>query len=449
MAFFALLIALSAAFSGSETALTSMTKLRVKRLMTDEEGRYDVLHQWLEHPRRYLTTILIGNNVVNVGASILAAALTERIMRRAGVTDNSAYASAVAFLAVTFFLLTFGEILPKNYCKEHAPKISLAAIRPLDILHRFIRPFVSLFVMLSNLMIRATGGTTIRGVPVMTEDEVRSLINVSGREGVLEEDEREMINSIIDFGDTVVHEIMTPRVDIKGLDIEAHGLEDARRVVVDSGHSRIPVYEHDLDQVAGILYAKDLLSATSDPGKPPALGDLLRPCMFVPNGKRVSDLLQSFRSDKTHIAIVVDEYGGTAGIVTIEDVLEEIVGDIQDEYDSEQPMFRVAEDGAIIADAKVDLDDLESEFGIQLILPELEFEFETLGGFVTSFLGDVPSQGDEFTFEDLTITILESDARKVDRVRIVKEEVVEESEPSVPDGEQPESNGEGSKTLES
>lgn len=415
---FFLLLVLSASFSGAETALTSMTKLRVKRLFTEGDSRYGKLELWLLNPRRYLTTILIGNNVVNVAVSILASLLARGYLQAFGLPDSSATASAAAFLVVTFFLLTFGEIVPKNYCKEHAVDISLLVIHPLEWTYRLLKPFVVFFVFISSIVIRMTGGKTIRELPLLTEDEIRTLIEVSEREGVLEQGEREMIHSIIDFGDRLVQEIMTPRVDIKALDAEDQTLEDARRVVVESGHSRILVYKHDLDQSLGILYAKDLLVERDEPGDGAILQSLLRPCMVVPKGKRVNDLLQAFRSEKTHIAVVVDEYGCTAGIVTIEDVLEEIVGDIQDEFDSEQPPYEVQPDGAILLDAKINLDELESELGIKLELPEMEFE--TLGGFITSHLGEVPEVGAEFTFEAYSFTILAGDIRKIDRVRMLE-----------------------------
>ncbi len=432
---FAVLIALSAFFSGSETALTSMTKLRVKRLFGEDGGHYARLELWLQNPRRYLTTILIGNNVVNVAAAILASALTEKLLLMVDVGHVDAFASGLAFCVVTFLLLTFGEIIPKNYCKEHAPMIAQNAIRPLDVLYRFLRPFVVVFVGISNFVIRITGGAAIHEVPVLTEDEIRHLIEVSEREGVIEEDEREMIHSIIDFGDTFVQQVMVPRVDIHGLDIETDGVEDARKMAVETGHSRLPVFKHDLDEIIGVLYAKDLLLTNGDKEKK-ELKDLVRPSMYVPKGKRVSDLLQAFRQDRTHMAIVVDEYGCTAGLVTIEDVLEEIVGDIQDEYDSEQPPFQVSPDGAIITDAKADLDDLEEEFDIQLQLPE--GEFGTVGGFVTSYLGYVPLTGESFTFENYEITILEADTRKVDRVSIHVLEIPQESDE---DGNHSESSG--------
>lgn len=413
---FCICLLVSAFFSGSETALTSMSKLRVKRLFSEGEGAYQKLEPWLKEPNRFLATILIGNNFVNILASVIAAHLCELILLEwFQVTNAVAYGSAMAVAITTFLLLVFGEIVPKTFSKEHAVSISLKVIGPLDTMYKILRPFIGFFVWISNLIIRLTGGREIREVPLLTEDDVRTLIELSEKEGVLEEDEREMIHSIIDFGETYAKEIMTPRVDIQAIQVNL-GLEEVRREAICKGHSRIPVYEENLDQIVGILFVKDLLRVENGDRETFNLRNIVRPALFVPKSKKVDDLLQTFQTEKNHMAIVVDEYGLTAGLVTIEDVLEEIVGDIQDEYDQELPDYEIQNDGSILADAKIDLDILSEVLSIEFP----EEDVETLGGFISSLLGEVPPAGEKVEFKNHQFIVLESDERKIRRVKIVK-----------------------------
>ena len=410
-----------------------MTKLRVKSLFSEGDSSYRKLESWLQDPNRYLVTILVGNNIVNVGASILASSIFTRLLATAGWSHTEALGGGLAFGTVTFLLLVFGEITPKTFAKQHAVRISQMVIRPLDVLSRALSPFIIVFLALSNAIIRVMGGETVKKVPLVTAEDVRTLIEVSEKEGLLEQEEREMIHSLIDFGETVVREIMTPRVDIQALEISTR-FEEVRKAVVEGGHSRIPVYEGDIDSVVGVLHAKGLLAFLNDSERQWALRDILRPTLFVPKNKKVSDLLQTFRRKRTHLAIVVDEYGCTAGLVTIEDVLEEIVGEIHDEYDQEPPEYQVGRNGEIIANAKVDVDLLKEEFDIDLSLPDSEFE--TLGGFITTYLGDLPAVGDVIRYGSVEMTILEADDRRIEQVKIVRKPSAEPREAeSTEDGE--------------
>lgn len=410
---FAVCLLISAFLSGSETALTSMSKLRVKRMFQEGEDAYKKLEPWLKDPNRFLATILVGNNFVNILASVVSADLFARILDIFfNISHAVAIASTLAVAASTFLLLIFGEIVPKTYSKEHAVRISNAVIGPLDLIYRMLRPLIRFFLVISNGIIRLFGGHTIKELPLLTEDDFRTLIEVSEKEGILEEDEREMIHSIIDFGETCVKEIMTPRVDFQVIDSRL-SLEEVRREAIDRGHSRIPVYEGNIDNIIGVLYVKDLLKIRGDESSF-KLQDILRPTLFVPEMKKVDDLLRKFQSEKNHLAMVVDEYGTIEGLVTIEDVLEEIVGEIQDEYDTEEPDFEQLNDGTIIASAKADLDDLEEVL-------DLEFpqnDVETLGGFISTIVGTVPAVGEHITYEDLTFTILDADERRINKVKI-------------------------------
>lgn len=410
---FAICLTISAYFSAAETALTSMSKLRIKRLFGENEESYHKLEVWLNEPNRFLATILVGNNFVNTLSAVLAAHICDYLLVEwFNITNPFAIGSAVAVGFTTFMLLVFGEIIPKTYSKEHAVMISLRVIGPLDKIYRLLSPLIGLFVFIANLFIRLTGAPKIKEVPLLTEDDVRTLIELGEKEGVLEEEEREMIHSIIDFGDTLVREIMTPRVDFHVIPASLT-YDEVRKEAVSSGHSRIPVYEEDPDEIIGILYVKDLLKEENESPNFD-LRKMLRPVLFVPKSKKVIDLLDTFRHAKTHIAVVVDEYGVTAGLVTIEDVLEEIVGDIQDEYDMEPPEYENQPDGSILADAKINLNLLTEILDLQFP----EDDAESLGGFMIGVLGDVPPAGTKVEYKEYVFTVLESDERRIQRVKI-------------------------------
>jgi len=420
-------LVMSAIFSSAETALTSMSKIRVKRLFVEGEDQYKKLEPWLKDPNRFLVTILVGNNFVNILASVIAANICERVLLDYfQFTSAQALGSALAVAVTTFVLLVFGEIVPKTYSREHASRISLLAVGPLEWLYRLLRPFIGMFLFLSSSIIRLLGGQAIKEVPLLTEEDIRTLIEVSEKEGVLEEEEREMIHSIIEFGDTLVKEIMTPRVDVQAIPADVT-LEEARDEAIHQGHSRIPVYENNIDRIVGILYVKDLLRVMNDT-HPFNLREILRPALFVPKTKRVSDLLETFKKKKNHIAMVVDEYGLTAGLVTIEDVLEEIVGDIQDEYDQEPPEYEIQPDGTYIADAKINLDILSEVLGIDFP----EEDVETLGGFLSSQQGDVPRVGEEIEFKGHRFTVLDSNELRINRVKIARIEPEPDASAPVP-----------------
>ncbi len=410
---FCLCLLASGLLSGSETALTSMSKLRIKRLFNEEDDSFRKLEPWLHEPNRFLITILVGNNFINILASVLAAHLSEVYLESLGFSESVAFSSAVAVAVTTFLLLVFGEILPKIFCKEHAVKVSLHAIGPLDFLSKIIHPVSIFFIFLSNAVLKIFGGNTIQEVPLLTEDDVKTLIEVSEREGVLEPHETEMIASIIEFDERPVKEIMTPRVDFKAIPLNMP-VSEVIEEAIKYGHSRIPVYENDLDHIVGILYVKDLLRVEFRE-KDIALDKIIRPAIYIPHTKKMDEVLKMFRLKRTHIAIVVDEYGTTDGLVTIEDLLEEIVGDIQDEYDLEEPEYEIKDNQTIMADAKIDLDDLAR-------ILEVEFpaaDVETLGGFISQLIGRVPRKGEQVEYENLRFSILDSDERKISKVKIM------------------------------
>ncbi len=254
--------------------------------------------------------------------------------------------------------------------------------------------------------------------PTITEDEFKILVNVGQEEGVFDESESEMINSIFEFDETVVKAIMVPRIDIVAVDVE-DPINEALRLIVDGGHSRIPAYEESIDNIVGILYAKDIFEYLDDDFNELKVKELIRPAYYIPETKKVSDLLNELRSKKVHMAIILDEYGGTNGLVTIEDLIEEIIGDIQDEYDVEEDLIVMHSDNQLVADARAPIGDVEEAFDVELEEEILEdSEADTIGGLAFEHLGGIPAKGDEVTVGRFLIRIVEVSGRRISKVEI-------------------------------
>ncbi|MCK4261553.1 HlyC/CorC family transporter [bacterium] len=403
------LLLLSAYFSASETALTSLGKLKMKSLIKREGRRAELLSSWLEDPSRLLATILVGNNIVNVAASVLCTFVLLRLLPETPAGKVGAISTGV----MVCLILVFGEISPKTYARQNAERIALRTIRPLNGLSRILSPLIGLLVFVSP------GGGKAKPGPFMTEEEIKRMISLGEEEGVLEEEEKEMIDSIFKFGDTKVQEVMVPRSDM--VTIEANqDLDNILKLVMEAGHSRIPVFKGRIDNIIGILYAKDLLNLWEQSSRARLkVKDLIHPAYFVPETKKVDELLREFQRQKIHLAMVVDEYGGTAGLVTLEDLLEEIVGEIEDEYDKGKERIEILEKGIALVDGKTDIGDVNEK--LDLKLPEEEGT-ETVAGFVVDRLGRVPKMGEELIYRGTKITVVEADRRRVIKVKIEREE---------------------------
>jgi len=310
------------------------------------------------------------------------------------------------------FLLVVGRLVPEAVAAANAELWVLRLAWLIQGLEVALWPVVRLLVWLSNRLAAPFGGQPFRGVSVVTEEEIRTLVDAGEEEGVIEEEEKEMIYSIFEFGETMAREIMVPRIDIVALEVGTP-FGEALDTVIQAGHSRIPVYEETIDNIVGLLYAKDLLAHLRDGGPEPSLRDLLRPAYFVPETKMVDDLLREMQQRRTHMAIVVDEYGGTAGLVTVEDILEEIVGEIQDEYDVEEPIFEQIGEREYLLDARMSLDDVNALLGTDLPTEEAD----TLGGLIYVTLGRVPSPGDRLEVNGLRIEVLTVTGRRIGKVR--------------------------------
>jgi CBS domain containing-hemolysin-like protein len=345
-----------------------------------------------EDPNAYLSTILTVNNL----AVIMASTVTTLI-----VTENwGRGAEAIATAVLSVVVLVACEILPKSLALRFNERVARLVAGPVTWLTWLLRPLVSLLTRLSGLLVGliARGGA-VRG-PFVTEEELKMILAVGEREGVVEEEEREMISGILELTDKVVREIMVPRVDVIGVEVKCT-VDDVMRLVTEHGHSRIPLYEDTIDNVVGLIYAKDLLRVCNTDQRP-SLREVAREPYFTPELKKAGELLIEMRQKKVHMAVVVDEYGGTAGIITIEDLIEEIVGDIRDEYDAiEAEEIQFLSDREALVNARVPLDDVKS----LLHLPIEDVEADTIGGLVYERLGSIPKAGDTVQIGDVTIRV--------------------------------------------
>jgi len=404
---FFVLIALSAFFSGSEAAFFSLSKEMIDRVKESTTKSSQRIVRLLKQPRHLLITILAGNTIVNVAAATIAALFTVDLSSRFEISAKIALIAEV--ILVTLVLLVFGELSPKIFAVKNAYKFVRAVSIPLTIIRIILYPIVVLLnsfpTLISGLM-----ATRVKK-HLLSKEELKTLIEVSEEKGTLEEDEKEMIHSIFEFSKTTVREIMVPRIDMVCAD-QSTPLSELIDLIKSRGHTRIPLYDEKVDNILGVIHAKELLPFINDPGQKVDLVALAMPALFIPESKPIDELLKDFQIEKQHMAIVVDEYGGTAGLITLEDVIEEIVGEIQDEYDSEKPLFKAISENQFLVDAKIDLDLLNDELDIDL---PMDKSYESLGGFIFDLIGSVPDKKQEIAFGSYKFII-----EKVDRNRILE-----------------------------
>lgn len=402
-------LVLSGLFSASETALTALTQPKVQQLIDKDPDTYGKFTLWLEQPNRVLSTILVGNNLVNILASALATEIARRIFAHQGVP--------IAVGVMTFLVLVVGEVVPKTFAKHHAQTVATKLFPILRLTYLCFYPVTWIFVFLATYLVRLFGGDIERSGPFVTEEDIEYMIDLGASEGVLDEEKERLLNSILEFDDITIREVMVPRTNTVALSIDATP-EQVQELAQESAHSRIPVFKEQIDNVVGILYLRDLFRMhTSSNGKEfKEWSELLRPPYFVPGTMKIPDLLREFQRGKSHLAIVVDEFGGTMGLVTLEDVLEEIVGEIVDEYDTDEmeEVIAIAED-VYHADAKVSIRSLEELLSIEF--PD-DGDYETLGGYLTADAGRVPQSGDTIKSEGYRFLILEANEKHVCQVEI-------------------------------
>lgn len=401
-------IIFSGFFSSSETALTSLSELKVKHLLQEKGEKAKDLELWLLHPNKVLNTILIGNNIVNILGSVVAAEVSNKIFGSSAI--------AIATGVMTFLVLIFGEIAPKTFAKHNAESLALFIIKILKIFYFFFYPISLALDKLVKIIIKLSGGNVENSGPKITEDEIEFLISVGEKEGVLENQKKEMLHNIFEISETTVKEVMVPRTDLVAIKYGTD-INEILNVLANTEYSRIPIYEGKMDNILGILHVKDLLKYVSKDVQQLDIKTILRKPYFVPSTKKIDDLLREFQVNRIHFAIVVDEYGGVDGIVTLEDILEEIVGEIRDEYDKdENDEIIQLDENTYEVDPRIDIDDFSEFFGLEI---QDDLDYETLGGLIFDLSGRIPEIGEVFYVGNIEILIKEKDGRRINKV-IVK-----------------------------
>lgn len=403
-------------FSSAEAALISVNKIRLRNLAEKGSRRAQGLQRLLLRHDRLFATILLLETFLVVAASIIGAWMALQVLPLPAIP-----LAVLTALGVTFLVVLCAQLTPKALAAQSSEAYALAIAPFLEALVALARPVVWGFTTVTtrglDLLNRLMRRDVTQATPYLTQDEIRMIVDVGQEEGVLEQEESQMIRSIIELGDTTVREIMVPRIDMVALPEDAK-FDDAVKVAIHDGHSRIPIYRDSSDNIIGVLYIKDLLAFLQGDERPHLLPTAyVRPAYYIPESKPVDELLSEMRRAKIHLAIVMDEYGGTAGLVTIEDILEEIVGDIQDEYDAEEQLaIQHQEDGSILVDGMVPLDEVNELLDVDLPTED----FDTLGGFVVGLLGRAPNPGEEVTHGKLRMIAHEVEQRRLVRVQIYR-----------------------------
>lgn len=421
----AVLILINAFFAGSEIAIVSANDAKIKMLADDGNKKAQQLLKLLEKPSNFLAAIQIG---VTLAGLLSSAAASESFAGRitaalafTGISPSVIKTVSIALITIllSFFTLVFGELVPKRVAMKNPEKISLRIVGTIAGVENVFKPFIFLLSHSTNAVARLFGiDPNDDEHNNVTEEEIRMMVDVGEETGAIEESEKEMINNVFDFNDRTASDVMTHRTEIYAVEDNA-SLKDIVTIAMKEGFSRIPVFKDDLDDIVGIVYVKDLLKYVgTEVGSKFSVTDLMRPPIIVPNTKRCKDLFLELTEKKQHMAVVIDEYGGTAGIVTLEDVLEAIVGSIQDEYDNETDEYSVIDDSTYTIDGIADLEEVE-----ELLDTELpEGEYDTLAGLVIDRLGRIPNENEHPSVEvgEYVFTVEKVEERRIEKIRAVK-----------------------------
>ncbi|AOY76143.1 hemolysin [Clostridium formicaceticum] len=399
-----ILLILSAFFSTSETALMALSRIRVRHMVEEKVKGADLIDKYIGEPNKLLGTILVGNNIVNIGASALATALAIDFYGDQGVV--------IATIVMTILVLVFAEITPKSFAAQNAEKISLKIIKPIALVIVLLYPIVTIFTFITSGFMRILGSNTNKVRPFITEDELRTVVNVSQEEGVLEVHEKEMIYNVFEFGDQQIRDVMIQRTDIIAIDIE-DTYEEIIEVIRTEKYSRYPIYAEGIDNIVGILNVRDLFFI-DNLQENFNINEYVRKPYYTFEYKKIADLFKEMKKNKVHIAIVLDEYGGTAGIVTLEDLIEEIVGDIQDEYDEYEKEIEVIRQNEYRVKGNTKIELVNEMIGTNI---ESE-DFDSIGGFIIGELGRFPKLGETINHNHMKFVVEDIEGNKIKKIRI-------------------------------
>ncbi len=383
----------------------SISKIDARHMVDQNIKNAKIVSKLVEDPNKLLGAVLVGNNIVNIGASSLATVVATDIFKSAG--------AGIATGVMTILVLIFGEITPKSLSTQKSQEVACFVARPISLVVLIFTPVVKVLMFISNLIIRLFGGKIDTSKPFITTDELKTIVTVSHEEGVLEEEEKEMIYNVFGFGDSYTKDVMIPRTDMIAVDVNAT-YDEIIELYKQEQFSRMPVYQESHDNIIGVIYMKDLLLKQFDP-KDFVISDFLRDVYFVHEFKRIDELFKEMRSKKIGMAIVVDEYGGTSGIVTLEDLIEEIVGDIDDEYDMTEDSFVKIADQEYLVDGSFRISDFNDELNLDIS----SNEFDSIGGFIIGLLDRFPDEGEVVVYDDITFKVEETMNNRINKLRIL------------------------------
>lgn len=403
--FLVILLAFSALFSAAETSMTSISKIRLRNMVDENVKGAKKLELLLSTSKKLISSILIGNNIVNIGATTLATSIT------ISLTGNNNTALAIATVLTTVTILIFAEITPKTLAAQNSEKIALAVTNFISFVMWILAPIVFILNIVTNFIMKIFGANDNSKSPFITEAELKTMVNVSHEEGVLEVEEKMMINNVFDFGDSHAKDVMTPRIDIVAIPYTATYQE-----IIDTfkreEFSRMPIYKESTDDIVGAIHLKDF--AFYENIKPFDINDYIREVYHTYESQPTSELFKIMRKEYKSIAVVLDEYGGTSGIVTLEDLIEEIVGEIFDEYDDEEVKIKLIKEDEYIIDGDTKLTDVNEMLGLAL---ECEM-YESIGGYVTDIMGHIPKKGEKIEIGNIKFVVESEDKNKIDKLRI-------------------------------
>lgn len=414
ISFFIILVCIIfiAILSSSEVAFISLNRIRLRNLIAKGNAKAEIAQKIRdEHDRLFSAVILSGNLFTVLATSVGTAISISLLGEDAGVI--------AATIAMTVLTVVFGELAPKTFAVTHAEKISLAIARPIEIYMKIISPLINVFNKMSNAIIRIFGGQVVPSPQMMTEDEMKEMIKVGEEEGAIEKDEKAMLHNVFAFGDKKVTEAMVPRTEMVTISKDAV-VADALSLVSEEGYSRYPVIKETVDNITGLLYIKDIVRKMAEEEVSPdtAIKDFVRDAYFIPESKMVTSMLDDMQKNKFQIAIVVDEHGGTAGLITLEDIVEEIVGGLQDEFEAieAEKEVEILDERTFVVTGSTGIDEIN-----ELVKIELEStEFHTIGGFVFGLFDHLPKVGEQLKYHNLRFLILEIEGKKIDKLKITR-----------------------------
>ena len=407
----ALSIVFIAILASAESSFIAVNKIRIRSLMEKGDSRAKAVQKLLDEHDKLFSAVILSGNLFTILATSIGTVLALRYFGEDGII--------IATIVMTFLTVVFGELAPKTFAVSYSEKVSLVLAKPVAFYIRLISPLVWIFKVMSNLIIRMLGGKKKPISPFVTEEEIKTMINIGEEEGTLEEEEKQMLHKVFEFGDKVVTEAMVPRTEIVSIPDDST-VGDALKLVLEEGYSRYPVVKENIDSVTGILYVKDIVKQMAQ-GKiqnHTPITEIVREAYYIPENKMVTELLDEMQKNKFQIAIVMDEYGGTAGLITLEDIMEEIVGGLQDEFEAmegEKEVEIIDERTSIVA-GQTGLDEINELVGSEIVSED----FHTIGGFVFGLFRRLPKVGEQARYHNLRFLILEMEDRKIAKVKITR-----------------------------